>query len=107
MTAQKQPLRRIRLVYRRSSTLLKCVVLTAVILCTICLIVLRVSILDERAKAEALRKQAIALEQENQQLDEYISDLGTVDSVKRIALELLGLVSPDTIIFLPNDSIQE
>ena len=107
MTAQKQPLRRIRLVYRRSSTLLKCVVLTAVILCTICLIVLRVSILEERAKAEALRKQAIALEQENQQLDEYISELGTVDSVKRIALELLGLVSPDTIIFLPNDSIQE
>ena len=107
MTAQKQPLRRIRLVYRRSSTLLKCVVLTAVILCTICLIVLRVSILEERAEAEALRKQAIALEQENQQLDEYISELGTVDSVKRIALELLGLVSPDTIIFLPNDSIQE
>ena len=107
MTAQKQPLRRIRLVYRRSSTLLKCVVLTAVILCTICLIVLRVSILEERAEAEAKRKQAIALEQENQQLDEYISELGTVDSVKRIALELLGLVSPDTIIFLPNDSIQE
>lgn len=107
MTAQKQPMRRIRLVYRRSSTLLKCVVLTAVILCTVCLIVLRVSILEEQAKAEALRDQAIALEQENQQLDEYISELGTVDSVKRIALELLGLVSPDTIIFLPNDSIQE
>ena len=107
MTDQKQPFKRIHLVYRRSSTLLKCVVLTAVILCTVCLIVLRVSILEERAEAEALRSQAIALEQENQQLDQQISELGTVESVKRIALELLGLVSPDTIIFLPNDSIPE
>lgn len=99
MTAQKKPASRIRLVYRRSSTLLKCVVLTAIILCTVCLMVLRSSILEARAETDALRTQAAALEQDNQQLETNIAELGTVESVKRIALELLGLVSPDTIIF--------
>lgn len=107
MTSPKKPRKRIQLVYRRSSTLLKCVVLTAVVLCTVCLIALRASILETRAETEALRSQAAILEQQNQQLDEDIAELGTVESVKRLALELLGLVSPDTIIFLPNESIPE
>ena len=103
MTAQKKPASRFRLVYRRSSVLLKCVVLTAIILCTVCLMALRGSILDARAEAETLRGQAAALEQENQQLQEDINQLGTVQSVKEIAFELLGLVDPDTIILLPNE----
>lgn len=107
MAVPKKSLSRIRLVYRRSSTLLKCVVLTAIILCTVCLMVLRSSILEEKAEAEDLRAQAAVLEQENQQLEVNIAELGTVESVKRIALELLGLVTPDTIIFQTNESNPE
>ena len=107
MAAPKKPFSRIRLVYRRSSMLLKCVVLMAIVLCTVCLMVLRSSILEEKARMEELRSQAAVLEQENQQLETNIEELGTVESVKRIALELLGLTTPDTIIFQTNESNPE
>lgn len=107
MTARHNPFSRIRLVYRRSSTLLKCVVLTALILCTICLMALRGSILEAQAAAEVLRSQAAQLEEENAALTQHIAELGTVQSVKRIAREELGLVTPDTVFFLPSDSIPQ
>jgi len=107
MAPQKKMFGRVRLVYRRSYMLLKCVVLTAIVLCTVCLMVLRSSILEERAKAEALRSQAVTLTQENRQLSERIAEFGTVESVKQLALELLGLVTPDTIIFETNESNPE
>ncbi len=95
-------LSRIRLVYRRSSTLLKCVVLTAIVLCTICLMALRGAIVENQKQAESLRQQAAALEKENERLELYISELNTVQGVKRIAMEQLGLVSPGTIFFQPD-----
>ena len=95
-------LSRIRLVYRRSSTLLKCVVLASIVLCTICLMVLRGAIVENQKQAESLRQQAAALEKENERLELYISELNTVQGVKRIAMEQLGLVSPGTIFFQPD-----
>lgn len=101
MAVRKNPFSRIRLVYRRSSTLLKCVVLTTIVLSTICLMVLRGAILDERNKAEDLRKEAAQLEQKNKRLEQYMSELGTVEGIKNIAFDRLDLVDPDTIIFQP------
>ena len=101
MANRRNPFSRIRLVYRRSSTLLKCVVLTAIILSTVCLIVLRGAILDLRETADDLRIQAAELEQRNKRLEQYIGGIGTVEGVKDIAFDKLGLVDPDTIIFLP------
>ena len=92
---------RIRLKYRRSSTLLKCVVLAAILLSTVALVAIRISILEARAQAEQLRGQAADLEQENAQLEVNIAQLGTVQSVKRIASEELCLVDPDSIFFTP------
>ncbi len=96
-------LSRVRLVYRRSSGLLKCVVLTAIVLCTVCLLALRGSLMQTQARTQSLRQEAAALQQKNQRLESYIAELGTVESVKRIAREELGLVAPGTIFFLPND----
>ena len=92
---------RIKLVYRRSSTLLKCVVLAAILLSTVALVALRISILEAKAQAENLRGQAAVLEEENQQLEKNIAQLGTVQSVKRIASEELGLVDPDSSFYTP------
>ena len=50
---------------------------------------------------EALRTKAATLEQENKELNEDISQLGTVESIKKIAAKILGLVDPDTVVFLP------
>ena len=101
MEKLKRFLSRIRLVYRRSSTLVKCVVIAAILLSTVALLVLRGSILEANKKTEALRSEAAALEQENSQLEEDIEGMGTVEGIKKLAYKLLGLVDPDTVIFEP------
>ena len=50
---------------------------------------------------EALRQEAILLEQEQQRLELYISELGTVQGILRIAQERLGLVEPGSVIIQP------
>ena len=101
MTKKRNPLSRIRLVYQRSSTLLKCVVLTAVVLCTLCLLLLRNEITKINASTEVKRHQAAELEYKNAALEKNIAQLGTVQGVKQIAQDELGLVSPDTIFYIP------
>lgn len=101
MAAKTHPFRRIRLVYRRSSLLSKCALLAALVLCTACLLTLRFQLTAEQAKQEQLRAEAVTLEQRNAELAEMIAQLGTVQSVKRIALTELNLVTPDTVLFIP------
>lgn len=106
MAGRNNLLSRIRLVYRRSSLLLKCVVLAMIVLSVAALSALGAAIHNTRAQTEALRAQAAYLEQENQRMQASIAELGTVQSVKRIAAEKLGLVDPDTIIFNPVESTE-
>ncbi len=101
MANKKNPLGRIRLVYRSSSPLLKCVVLAAIALCTVALLTLRTSIRELKENTDDLRNKAAALEQENQKLEKSIAELGTIQSIKRIAGEELGLVDPDAVFFDP------
>jgi len=98
---KKNPLFRIRLIYRRSSPLLKCVVLAAIVLSTAALITLRTSILQTQSQTDDLRSQAAQLEQENAKLEKSIAELGTLQSVKSIAMAELGLVDPDAEFFTP------
>lgn len=107
MTAKKGFFSRFRLVYKRSSPLLKCVVLATIVLSTVALIALQIGIRQHQSGTEAYRNQAALLERENSTLEEHIGQLGTVQSVKRIAMEKLGLVDPDTILIDTNNSNQE
>jgi len=91
----------IRLVYRKSSTLTKIVVSTAVVLSMAALLMLHGAIDATRQATEDLRQQAIALEQEQAQLERYEQEKGTVREVIRIAMERLGLVKPDSIVIQP------
>ena len=101
MAARTKPLSRIRLVYRRTPTAVKCAVLAALVLSTLALLTLRHQILDTRAQTEEKRTEAAILELENARLEQSIAELGTVQSVTDLAGKLLGLVDPDTVIFLP------
>lgn len=101
MATGPNPFKRIRLVFSHSSTALKCIVLIAIVLSTMALLALRLAILDARKKTDAMRHEAAALKSENSQLEKTIAELGTVQSVKDLAGRLLGLVDPDTVIFLP------
>ena len=103
MNAKKNPFRHIRLIYRRSTTLVKCVVLAAIILSTVAVIALRISIQTEQGRQDKLQQQAAQLEQENYALTRSIAQLGTVESIKRIATLQLGLVDPDSQFFTPSN----
>ena len=95
------PFKKFRIVYRRSSTALKCVVLASILLSALSLVALRFAIVDAREDREAMRAQAAALEQDNQQLEKDISQLGTIEGIKRIAQQELGLVDPQSQFFTP------
>ena len=101
MAQMRNPLSRYKLVYRKSSALTKIVVSAAVVLSMAALLTLHGAIDNTRERTQELRTQALALEQENTRLEQYISEHGTVQEVIRIAQEKLGLVPPDSIIFQP------
>ncbi len=103
MNRKNNPFRHIRLIYRRSSTLVKCVVLATIVLSTVALLALRITIGSEQAKQNDLKLQQAQLELENRNLTKNIAQLGTVESVKRIATLELGLVDPNSQFFAPND----
>lgn len=101
MSRKKNPLRRIRLVLRRTSPLVKCVVFVTIVLSAVALFTLRGAIRREQAQQEQLRLQAAQELQQKRELTKRIAELGTVESVKRIAELELGLVDPNTEFFIP------
>ena len=103
MNDRNNPFRNIRRVYRRTSPLLKCAVLAAILLSAAALLLLRNSIQESKQQQATLQQQAIALVQENRELTKNIAELGTVESVKRIAELELGLVDPNSQFFTPSN----
>lgn len=101
MTDLKILLSRVRIVTYHSSRLVKTVVAAGLALAVAAVVCLNLLIGQTRAATENLRSQAARLEQENNRLEQYILELGTVQSVQRIAQEELGLVDPDTVVFTP------
>ena len=100
---RKNPFKHIRVVYRRSSILVKSVVLATLVLSILALVILRISIQSNQGQQADLQQQAALLEQENRALTKQIAELGTVESVKRIATLQLGLVDPDSQFFTPSN----
>lgn len=98
------PFRHIRLVYRRSSTLVKCVVLATIVLSTVALITLRAAVLDAKVKDQALKSEAAKLEDEIQALQEDLEKVGSQDSIEEIAQKELGLVDPDSVFFVTEEA---
>ena len=104
MANRRNPFSRFRLVYRRSSTLLKCVVLATLVLCTVVLVSLSVSLHKTKQQTEDLRTQAIGLQEENRQLQQDMDLADTVDGVKKIAQEELDMVDPEAEFFRPEEN---
>ena len=100
---RKNPFKHIRVVYRRSSILVKSVVLATLVLSILALVILRISIQSNQGQQADLQLQAALLEQENRALTIQIAELGTVESVKRIATLQLGLVDPNSQFFTPSN----
>ena len=99
--AKRNPFHRIRLVYQRSSLLLKVLILVTILVSAAALLVLRTSMLGYQKQSQVLQSQAADLRQENTQLTQYIAELGTKDSIRRIATEELDLMDPGAQFFDP------
>ena len=103
MNKKNNPFSHIRLVYRRSSPLMKCVVLAMLVLCIAALLILRASLQSVKQTQADLQRQAAELAEENRAITQSIAELGTVESVKRIATLELGLVDPNSQFFTPSN----
>ena len=103
MAKIKNPFSRFRLVYRRSKPLNQVVVTVAIVLSMAALISLGVAKHAAKQRVAQLQQQTQTLEQENEQLQEDISQLGTLESIQKIAREVLDLVLPGTVFFGTGD----
>lgn len=102
MKKRKNPLSNVRFVYRPGSVWIKIALLAVLVLSTAALITIHTAIDRSQRKYEALRNEAITLEQENQALQEDIDELGSRDSIIEIAGKKLGLV-PNVILYITAD----
>ena len=98
--AMQNPFRRIKLIYRRSSLQLKILVLVTVVVSAAALVALRFSVENYREQSRVLQSQAAQLQQENKELAQQIAELGSKDSIRRIATEELGLTDPNSKFFI-------
>lgn len=89
----------LRLEFGKSGILLKTVVSAVLALSTLVLVSIRVNTWQAEDQIKMLQERAGILEMENARLQQKVDALGTVESVRTIAAEELGLVDPNTIIF--------
>lgn len=91
--------RKYRVVFKKTSPLVKAVILIAILLSTIALVTLHATIEQSRSQYEAMRQHAGMLEESNQSLVQQIGEVDALETIIQIAMERLGLVLPDTTIF--------
>ena len=96
-------LKRVRLVYRRSSTLTKTVVMSAIALSMAALLTLQIAYNAQMKRYEENRQQAAQLEQENDKLEENNNAMGSADSVEQIAKDELNMVPTDAVVIVPGE----
>lgn len=92
-----------KFVLGRSSPVIKAAVVAALILSITALVALHGSIGQVRSQYDALRRHAMVLESGNHSLVERIDELGTLESAIRIAMEELGLIFPDSTVYIPGN----
>ena len=101
MAGIKDYFRRIQVEFRPSRPLTKIMVIVAIVLSMAALITLRLAQDRIEAQTNDMLAEAARLEQENQELQDKIDTMDTVEGVVDIAQEELDLVEPDTIIIKP------
>ncbi len=85
--------------FRRSSHMIKLLVFLVVGSSVFILVSQRSQIQENKAKAQSLSRQVAQVRQENQDLRTDIEALGSDESVRKIAREMLGLVENGEVIF--------
>ena len=97
MEERTNPLSRFQVEYRRSSPAVKIVVIVSIVFSILAVMAVSWARVSVENRTEELRAEAARLEHENQDLQYRIEILGSVESVRQIAEEELGLVDPGAI----------
>lgn len=92
-----------KIVFRRGKTMTKVALLVVIVLSTMTLIAIGGAVHRGQARVDALQAQARDQEQEKAALEKDIAALGSEDGIRDVAEKELGLVDPDTIIFVNDD----
>ena len=101
MKKRKNPLKNVQVVVRSSPKVLKVVLILVIVLSIAALGTLRLVHIGIQNEIQDLKEEAADFEHANSELDQKIQDPDSVQSVKDIAKEELGLVEPDTILIDP------
>lgn len=96
-------LKRVRIKYRRSNTLTKTVVMSAIALSMAALLTLQIAYDAQMKRYEQQRQQAIEAEREQNKLNENKDALGSADSVDQIAKDELNMVPTDAVVIVPEE----
>ena len=96
-------LKRVRVKYRRSSTLMKVVVMSAIVVCMVALLTLHAAIDTALQQAQNAKDQAAQLEQDNDKLTDTIDKLGSAEGAEQIAKDELDMVPGDAVVITPED----
>ena len=102
MSARKQK-SQVRFVNKPTDRKTKIIICVTIVLAIVVLLVLRAATLNARAEAEAWRGEAQIQEQEKSRLEDLLSKLGTLEGIKELAEQFLGLTDPDTIVIQPEN----
>lgn len=94
----------VKLVFRRGRAIVSVALLAVILLSTVALAGLTAAIRAARIQEADDRAAAARLEQENRDLSQRISELGTADSVRQIARESLGLEDPNAVVFIMEEA---
>ena len=102
MAEKKNPPVRRKVVFRPAPPMLKIAACLLILFSMAALLALRWVHNGIQAETQLLTEEAAAAQAENAELTEKVGNLGSVQSVKDIAQDELGLVDPDTVVIDPN-----
>lgn len=101
MTERKWKIGNVQIIWRRSGTLLKALVIVLIAFSTAALAALWWVRADIQHRTEQMRTEAAAIISENEKLDERLKDMTSSQTVLEIAEEELGMVSDNTLLIKP------
>lgn len=88
--------------FKKSSLLVKLVILILLVYSTVTLVSLQNQLQDKKAEAAQLTAEAQQLQQDNLDLQERIDNLSTDEGIEEVARNKLGLVRDGEIVFYDN-----
>lgn len=104
MTKKNIPSRKPKIVLRASPLVLKVILTLLILFSMAALVALRWVHQDIQSEIGVLKAQAAQVEYDNEILEQRSQNVGSVNTIKEIAQDELGLVDPGTVVIRPQSS---